>query len=65
MINRILHKRPRTTEFIKLVAKKRQNARLSLTFYFFSSTRLTNKPNNARAPMQDPLFFGKKLYNKQ
>ena len=57
MINRILHKRPRTTEFIKLVAKRRQNARLSLAFYCFSSTHLTNKPKLARASMQDPLFF--------
>ena len=65
MINRILHKRPRTTEFIKLVAKRRQNARLSLTFYCFSSTRLTNKPKHAQASMQDPLFFGRELYNKQ
>ena len=65
MINRILHKRPRTTEFIKLVAKRRQNARLSLTFYCFSSTRLTNKPKHAQASMQDPLFFSRELYNKQ
>ena len=65
MINRILNKRPRTTEFIKLVAKRRQNARLSLTFYCFSSTRLTNKPKHAQASMQDPLFFGRELYNRQ